>query len=447
VFRTDEYAPEVVLSYGYWRRRFAEDPSVVGRSIRIGNQPATIVGVMPQDLVFPYPGMLGPSGFTRVTSVDMWASMAFAGPMAADQRTTAANGEVVRNVRFLGAIGRRKAGVSLEQVRADLASVARGLEAEHPASNAGWGVIVTPARDQTVGKIRPALLLLFGGVGLVLMMATVNVANLMLSRSLERRSEYATRVALGAGRARMLRQSLVESLFLSAAGGTLGLAAALVGIRMVTRFRTLRPSAPRGHRPGLAHGGRHAPDGRRCRRADRDVSSVECRGCRPAARAQGAGARHDGEPAPAAVPLGSDDRAGGARMRADRWGGAAPSQLRLRDEPRCRVPVRWPAHLADESARSADDPDARRLFYVDFFDRLQRLPGVVSAGGTTRLPLGSTSVSTTIEIQGRPSTDATRPEVEFRRALHHYFETMQIPVTQGGASMNQMAPMRRRSWS
>ncbi len=121
-------------------------------------------------------------------------------------------------MRFLGAIGRSQAGVSIEQVRADLASVARDLEAEYPASNTGWGVIVTPRATRRSGKIRPALLLLFGGVGLVLLMATVNVANLMLSRSLERRTEYATRVALGAGRARMLRQSLVESLLLSAGG-------------------------------------------------------------------------------------------------------------------------------------------------------------------------------------------------------------------------------------
>ena len=95
---------------------------------------------MPPDVVFPYPGMLGPSGFTRVTSVDMWVSMAFDGPMAAEQRTVGPTGEVLRGVRFLGAIGRRRAGASIEQVRTDLASVARELEAEYPASNTGWGV-------------------------------------------------------------------------------------------------------------------------------------------------------------------------------------------------------------------------------------------------------------------------------------------------------------------
>jgi len=430
-FRTDMPVPEVILSYGYWRRRFAEDPSVIGRAVRIGNQPATVVGVMPPDLVFPYPGMLGPSGFTRITTVDMWASMVFSGPMAAEQRTVSPTGEVLRNVRFLGAIGRRKAGVSVEQVRADLASVARDLEAEHPGSNAGWGTIVTPARDQAVGKIRPALLLLFGGVGLVLMMATVNVANLMLSRSLERRSEYATRVALGAGRARMLRQSIVESLLLSGTGGLLGLAAALVGIRMVTRFAPsdlprLEDIAPDwrlvavtllmavvvgvliGMLPALSA-------------ADTDPQRV--------LREQGrgtTGGRHQRRYRSALmigqVALACVLTAGAALLLR-----SFASVMNLDAGFRSDGLLTWQMNLPDRLMT----PEARRLFYIDFFDRLQQLPGVMSVGGTTRLPLGSTSVSTTIEIQGRPTSDAARPEVEFRRALHRYFETMQIPVVQG----------------
>jgi predicted permease len=430
-FRTDMPVPEVILSYGYWRRRFAEDPSVIGRAVRIGNQPATVVGVMPPDLVFPYPGMLGPSGFTRITTVDMWASMVFSGPMAAEQRTVSPTGEVLRNVRFLGAIGRRKAGVSVEQVRVDLASVARDLEAEHPGSNAGWGTIVTPARDQAVGKIRPALLLLFGGVGLVLMMATVNVANLMLSRSLERRSEYATRVALGAGRARMLRQSIVESLLLSGTGGLLGLAAALVGIRMVTRFAPsdlprLEDIAPDwrlvavtllmavvvgvliGMLPALSA-------------ADTDPQRV--------LREQGrgtTGSRHQRRYRSALmigqVALACVLTAGAALLLR-----SFASVMNLDAGFRSDGLLTWQMNLPDRLTT----PEARRLFYIDFFDRLQQLPGVMSVGGTTRLPLGSTSVSTTIEIQGRPTSDAARPEVEFRRALHRYFETMQIPVMQG----------------
>lgn len=137
-FRTDSYAPDVVLSDGYWRRRLAPTAPVIGRAITVGNQPGTIVGVMPPDVVFPYPGMLGPSGFTRVTNVDLWVSMAFAGPMAVAQRTVDARGQVPRGVRFLGAIGRTRPGVSPAQVQANLASVAGELAgASPPATPAG----------------------------------------------------------------------------------------------------------------------------------------------------------------------------------------------------------------------------------------------------------------------------------------------------------------------
>ena len=430
-FSTGVHAPEVVLSHGYWRRRFGDDPTVLGRSIRIGNQPATIVGVMPSDMVFPYPGMLGPSGFTRVTAVDMWVSMAFEGPMAAEQRTIGPNGEVARGVRFLGAIGRRRAGSSIEQVRADLASIARELEAEHPASNTGWGVIVTAASEQAVGRIRPALLLLFGGVGLVLLMATVNVANLMLSRSLERRTEYATRVALGAGRARMLRQSLVESLLLTIVGGALGLTAGLVGIRLLTLFApadlprisdiapdwrmvavTLLIAITAGVLIGL-------------------LPALDAAGSDPqrVLREHGRGAvggrlqrRYRTALMIAQVALASVLMIGAVLLLR-----SFASVMNVNPGFKPDGLLAWQMNLPDRLRT----PEERRAFYQEFFDRIERLPGVVSVGGTTRLPLGSTSVTTTIEIQGRPVIDAKRPEVEFRRALYRYFETMQIPVREG----------------
>ncbi len=432
-FRTDSYAPDVVLSDGYWRRRFGADRAVIGRAITVGNQPGTIVGVMPPDVVFPYPGMLGPSGFTRVTNVDLWVSMAFAGPMAVAQRTVDARGQVPRGVRFLGAIGRTRPGVSTAQVRADLASIAGELAGTYPASNAGWGVIVRSARDQAVGTIRPALLLLLAGVGLVLLMATVNVANLMLSRGLERRGEYATRIALGAGRARMLRQSIVESLLLTAVGGTLGLGAGLAGIRVLRRV------AP----PDLPRLEDIAPDWR--------VIAVTILvaivvgvliGLLPAlgaAQVDPQGALRDQARGATAGVLQRRYRAalvvGQIALACVLTIGAA---LLLRSFTTVLSVdagfnpdglLTWQMNLPDRLTTAAE----RRAFYIDFFERLERLPGVVSAGGTTRLPLGSTSVTTTFEIQGRPVTEAMQPEVEFRRALHRYLETMQIPLLEGRA--------------
>lgn len=431
-FRGDGGASfEVVLSHGYWVRRFGGDPSVIGRSIRLGTQPATIAGVMPADVVFPYPGMLGPSGFTRVTTVDMWAPMTFSGPMALEQRTIGADGQVPRSVRWLGGIGRRRPGVSLDQVRADLAGVARGLEVEYPASNAGWGVIVRSAQDQTVGRIRPALLLLFAGVGLLLLMATVNVANLMLSRSLERRNEYATRVALGAGRARMIRQSLVESLLLTAVGGALGLALALLGTRVLTRlapadlprlsdiapdWRMVLVTAASTLVTGVLIG--MMPAFGAARTDPQDVLREHGRGAvgSPAQRRYRT-ALMVGQVALACVlTIGAALllRSFAAVMSVD--AGFRPDGL-----------LTWQLNLPDRLRT----PDEQRAFYRELFDRLERLPGVLAVGGTTRLPLGSTSVTTTLEIEGQDVQPSARPEVEFRRSMHHYLEAMQIPVVRG----------------
>jgi predicted permease len=427
-------APEVVLSDGYWRRRFGADPSIVGHTtIRLGTQPATIVGVMPPDFVFPYPGMLGASGFTRVTRVDLWTSMVFAGPMAAEQRTVDATGAPVRGLRMLGAIGRLRAGVSIDQARGDLSAVARDLEREYPSTNAGWGTSVASVRDQTVGEIRPALLLLFVGVGLVLLMATVNVANLLLSRSLERRAEYATRIALGAGHGRMLRQSIVESLVLTLVSGTFGLALGLMGIRMLTSVAPadlprLSDIAPDWHMvlvtllcalvvgvligvlPAVGaattdpqHALREQARGAIGSRAQRRYRTVLMATQVAVACVLTIGA---------VLLL----RSFASVMKVDP--GFNPDRL-----------LTWQMNIPERLATPAE----RRAFYADFFERIEHLPGVVSVGGTTRLPLGSTSVTTTIDIEGRPVTEARRPEVEFRRALHHYFEAMQIPVRRGRA--------------
>lgn len=206
---------EVVLSHGFWRRRFGADPAVVGRTVQIANTPATSVGVMPRDFTFPYGTMLGPSGFTRVTSIALWAPMAFDGPLASANRMLTPQGQVVRGVHWLGAIGRMKRGLHVDHVQADLSSVARQLEQAYPDTNRGWGATVVPVMDQTVGALRGSLLVLLAGVASVLLVAVVNVANLVLARNIARQRELATRVALGAARARLVAQALTEGLVLA----------------------------------------------------------------------------------------------------------------------------------------------------------------------------------------------------------------------------------------
>src|SRR5204862_4107387 len=164
------------------------------------------IGIMPPDFVFPYPGMLGPSGFTRVTGIDMWVPITFSGPVAAANRMLTQTGQIVRNVHWWGAIGRMKPGVSVQQVEADTKTIASQLEQSYPTTNKGWSATAVASIDQSVGAIRPALLILLAGIGFVLGMASVNVANLLLARSIAREKELATRAALGAGRSRLARQ-------------------------------------------------------------------------------------------------------------------------------------------------------------------------------------------------------------------------------------------------
>jgi predicted permease len=239
----DPAAFEVLLSHAFWQRRFGGDPAVVGRSVQIGGYPATIVGVMPADFTFPYGTMLGPSGFTRVTSIDMWAPMRFEGSLAALNRMLTPQGQLVRGTHWLGAIGRMKPGVTVDQVQADMSTVAAQLEQAYPETNKGWGATVVPVLDQTVGTVRRPLLVLLAGVAFVLLIATVNVANLVLARSIARQKELATRVALGAGRARLVQQALTEGILLAVIGGVAGLLLARWGIAALVAIAP--PDLPR----------------------------------------------------------------------------------------------------------------------------------------------------------------------------------------------------------
>ena len=416
----DDAPGTMVLSYGFWQRQFGGDPAVIGRTFGRGRASGTVVGVMPKGFELPYQSMLQATvSFVVGSGVDFWAPLLE--PRA---------GSTDRDARIYAVVARVKDGVSIEEARSDLAAAWRALAETYPDVNEGWSAYLVPLHEQAVASVRPAMLLLLGSVGVVLLIACVNVVNLMLARGVARRRELAMRAALGAKQSRLLQQVIVEGLLLSSLGAVVGLLFARWATPLLVRL------APAGT-PRLTE---VAPNATLV--LFTIAVAVSC--AVAISILPGVGASR--VPVRAALGDGSRGSSGGGRrglrnaLVAVEVGLAVILTIGAGLLGRSFIAVLdvdpgfQPDHLLTMmiGVRQQDDTaDKRIAFYRQLFARLEAVPGVIGVGGNTRLPFTGANSSTQVAVDGRIPLDGEWPETDFRRAMHRYFETMNIPIVRG----------------
>ena len=405
----------IILSYGLWLRQFDADPNVIDRTVYLNSRPYKVVGVMPETFE-PLPaGLVNPQA-------EMYR------PVAETYN------EEERSARHLRAIGRLKAGVDVKQAQSEMTLIASRLSQEHPQSNTDYGVYVVSITDDTVGGLRDPLMLVFGAVAFVLLIACANVGNLLLARSTVRQKEIAIRAALGARRWQLVRQFLAESLLLSLMGGAVGLLLAMWGVSLIAELAsrvtplisgveinlpvllfTLGVSTLTGIAFGLAPA-LHAT------RPDLTEALKE------GGRASGASASRSrlrnwlviSEVALALVLLVS----AGLMIK---------SVLKLRNvntgfnaENVLTMNVWLP------SKKYPDGP-SQIAFYDRMIEQVKTIPGIRSAGLTSILPLGDNFDTRGIQIEDHPVTRGDEAEAELYISTPGYLEAMEIAVQRGRA--------------
>jgi len=400
-----------ILSWDCWQQHFGGDPHVIGRTINLSGDPYTVVGVMPAKFSFP----------VQAQPVEVWIS-----PARDAERKGVGAIMVARGYHGWRVVGRLKGGATIEQAQAESDVVASNLASQFPEANKDIGIKIMPLLESLVGNLRFTLLLLLGTVGVVLLIACSNVANLLLERAVSRKREISVRLALGASSGRIVRQLMTESLMLALAGGALGLVLANWGTKLIvslspegiTRINethfdvrvfaftatvSVLTGVIFGLAPGLGasrlglvdalkEGGRSSSSGRA-----RNVLVV-------------------GEVALALVLL----VGAGLLVR---------TLVRLQNVPLGFDPRNV---LTMNVAKSpTNGPEETGEFFRQLTERIKSLPGVADASVTWQLPLSGASASTSLNVEGQPDDPTNIPMGVIHSAGPGYFRTMGIPLLKG----------------
>ncbi len=418
---TDERQYVVVLGDALWRRRFNADPNILGKTISLNSETYTIIGVMPPSFRFPAP------------DVEVWGSLAPVYALASGEKSTVGDWINNRSLRGYRVVARLKDGVIVSQAQGEMNTISERLAKDYPDSSGGTGVVLVPLHTQIVGTYQKPLVILLVVVGFILLIACANVANLMMARTAARDREIAIRRAMGAGRFRLIRQLLTESVLLAVLGGTLGVLLATWGVQILLSFTpkeiprleavsvdrwallfTFAVSIGTGVLFGLAPAW-HA----------RNLSLNETlreggRGIAGQARVR----RMRGLLVVSEIALAVILLVGAGLM--------LKSFQRLSDVD----PGFNPDHLLTMSVAlqfiNYQDAAKQVAFFQTALERVRALPGVVAAGASTSLPPIYIQNSNGFTIEGRPEQPGTvPPSAIYIPATPGFIEALQLPLVAG----------------
>ena len=407
-----------ILSYHLWTSQFGANPHIVGHSITLDAKAYTVVGVMPASFQFPL----------TAQPRDLWTT--FGERMVSNGTDPPMTSE--RGAHFLTAIGRLKPGVSLLRANADADAIGGALAKQYPDTDGHLSLALQPEIEAMVGDVRPVLLMVVGAVGFLLLIACSNAANLLLARAAGRQREMAIRASMGAGRARVLRQLLTESVMLALAGGLLGLFFAVWGTTLLAGVPSLQiprlaqtgidlrvlaftlgvsvftgiifGMAPAWHASrfnlflSLKEGGRSSSESKRASRA-RNILVV------------------------AQVSLAVILLVGASLL--------VESMVHLTRQSPGFDPNGVMTFNLDLPDARYGKPEQSIVFFRDLLAHIRSLPGVQTASAVLPLPMSDDIIRTSFEIEGRPMAKSDLPRVHFRIVAQDYIRTMHIPLIAG----------------